>query len=246
MMRGVIVAAICAAAFAGQATAADIKVFSDGPLERALVAAAKAFGNETGHNVNFVFGLSPVIHKRISEGERGDLVIIQPAFIGELVKAGKVVAGDHPTVASVGVGLMVRADAKAPDVASVEAFKRALQAADTIVFNNVASGNAFAQVLDRVGLADSLNSKIVRAPPTEVTARILQGAGNDIGAGLLPVIIADKRFKLAGALPAELQSPIPYAVAPMTDAGQPEAAKAFVQFLVSPKTKAEFAAAGII
>lgn len=153
-MRGVIVAAICAAAFAaGQATAADIRVFSDGPLERALVAAAKAFGNETGHNVNFVFGLSPVIHKRISEGERGDLVIIQPAFIGELVKAGKVVAGDHPTVARVGVGLMVRADAKAPDVASVEAFKQALQAADTIVFNNVASGNAFAQVLDRVGLA---------------------------------------------------------------------------------------------
>ena len=96
----------------------------------------------------------PVIHKRISEGERGDLVIIQPAFIGELVKAGKVVAGDHPTVASVGVGLMVRADANAPDVASVEAFKRALQAADTIVFNNVASGNAFAQVLDRVGLAE--------------------------------------------------------------------------------------------
>jgi ABC-type molybdate transport system substrate-binding protein len=31
----------------------------------------------------------------------------------------------------------------------------------------------------------------------------------------------------------------------MTDAGQPEAAKAFVQFLVSPKAKAEFAAAGV-
>jgi ABC-type molybdate transport system substrate-binding protein len=61
----------------------------------------------------------------------------------------------------------------------------------------------------------------------------------------MPLIIADKRLKLAGTLPTELQSPIPYAVAPMTDAGQPEAAKAFVQFLVSPKAKAEFAAAGV-
>jgi molybdate transport system substrate-binding protein len=231
-MRVMIVAAICAAAFTGQAAAADIKVFSDGPLERALVAAAKAFGNETGQNVNFVFGLSPVIHKRISEGERGDLVIIQPNFMDELVKAGKVVAGDHPMVGHVGIGLMVRADAKAPDVASVEAFKRALQAADAIVFNNVASGNAFAQILDRIGL-------------TDVITRILQGTGDDIGVSVMPLIIADKRLKLAGTLPTELQSPIPYAVAPMTDAGQPEAAKAFVQFLVSPKAKAEFAAAGV-
>jgi molybdate transport system substrate-binding protein len=244
-MRGTIVAAICAASFASPADAAEIKVFSDGPLEPALTAVAKTFGNETGHTVNFVFGLSPVIHKRISEGERSDLIIIQPSFISELEKAGKVATGDHPTVGRVGVGLMIRADAKAPNVSSVEAFKQVLQAADMIVFNNVASGNAFAQILDRLGLANALKSKIIRASPADVTTRILQGTGNDIGVGVTTLIIADKRLKLAGALPAELQSPISYAIAPTTDASQPEAAKAFVQFLGSPKAKAEFAAAGV-
>jgi molybdate transport system substrate-binding protein len=243
-MRKTIAAVICAVAFASHVHAAEIKVFSDGPLERALVAVAKAFGNDTGHNVSFVFGLSPVIHKRISEGERGDLVIIQPNFLDELVKAGKVVAGDHPIVGHVGVGLMVRADAKAPDVASVEAFKRALQAADTIVFNNVASGNAFAQTLDRIGLTDSLKNKIVRASPAEVITRILHGTGNDIGVSVMTLIIADKRFKLAGALPKELQTPISYAAAPMTGASQPDAG-AFVRFLATAKAKDEFAAAGV-
>jgi len=244
-MRSTIIAAICTAAFASPAVAAEIKVFSDGPLQPALLAAAKTFGSETGHTVTFVFGLSPVIHKRITDGESGDLVIVQPNFIGELEKAGKVTSGDHPVIGRVSVGLMVRPDAKVPDISTVAAFKQALQAADSIVFNNVASGNAFAQTLERIGLAEPLKSKIVRAAPADVTPRILQGHSNDLGVGITTLIVADKRVKLVGALPAELQTPISYAAAPMTSASQPDAARAFVQFLATPKTKAEFAAAGV-
>jgi molybdate transport system substrate-binding protein len=73
------------------AHAADIKVLSDGPLEAALVRIADVFRQETGHEIKFVFGLSPVIYKRITEGEVADVVIIQPKFADELVKDGKVI-----------------------------------------------------------------------------------------------------------------------------------------------------------
>ncbi|MGE5165931.1 MAG: molybdate ABC transporter substrate-binding protein [Sphingobacteriales bacterium] len=133
------------------------------------------------------------------------------------------------------------AGANAPDVSTPEAVKQALLKVDTLVFNNVATGNAFAKIL--LGIADVLNDKIVRMGPEEVTMRILQGTGNELGVGPTPMILADNRLKLAGALPAELQSYILYAAAPMTNAQAPDAAKEFIRFLVSPQAKAQFAAA---
>ena len=99
---------------ANTTNAADIKVFCDGPLEPALVRMIETFHRESGHTVNFVFGLSPVLHKRVTDGEAGDLVIVQPNFIEGLVKAGKVAAGDHPIIARVSIGFMVPAGANAP------------------------------------------------------------------------------------------------------------------------------------
>ncbi len=223
--------------------AAEIKVFCDGPLEPALIRVIERFHSDSGHTVKFVFGLSPVLHKRVINGETGDLVIVQPNFIEGLVKAGKVEAGDHPVIARVSIGFMVRAGANAPDVSTSEAVKQALLKVDTLVFNNVATGNAFAKILERLGIADALKDKIVRMGPAEVTTRILQGTGNELGVGPTPLIRADKRLTLAGALPAELQSYILYAAAPMTNAPAPNAASEFIQFLASPQAKAQFAAA---
>jgi molybdate transport system substrate-binding protein len=227
------------------ADAADIKVFCDRPLEPALMRMIESFHRDSGHAVKFVFGLSPVLHKRVIEGETGDLVIVQPNFIEGLVKAGKVVAGDHPVIARVSIGFMVRAGANAPDVSTPDAMKQALLKVDTLVFNNVATGNAFAKILERLGIADALKDKIVRMGPDEVTTRILQGTGNELGVGPTPLILADKRLKLAGALPAELQSYILYAAAPMTNTQAPDAAKEFIRFLASPQAKEQFAAAGV-
>jgi molybdate transport system substrate-binding protein len=79
------------------------------------------------------------------------------------------------------------------------------------------SGHAFAKILERLGIADALEDKIVRMGPEEVTTRILQGTGNELGVGPTPMILADNRLKLVGALLTELQSYILYAAAPMTN-----------------------------
>ena len=228
----------------GPAHPAEVKVLSDEPLAPALVRIAEAFRRDSGHEVKFVFGLSPVIHKKIIDGESGDVLIIQPDFVDELEKAGKIVAGQHPVIARVGIGLFGRADAPAENTSTPEALKQVLLKADSLVFNNVASGNAFAKVLERLGVADAIKNKITRTSPSEVIARVLQGKGHDVGVGTITLIIADKRLKLLGALPSELQSYIAYTAAPMTNAQQPETAKAFIRFLASPQSKDTFVAAG--
>jgi len=227
------------------AQAATIKVLCDGPLAPALPAVGEAFKKKTGHQVEFAFAPSPVIHKRITDGESADVVIVQPNFLAELAARGKVDPGDHPSFGRIGIGLAARADAPTRDIKTPDALKQALLKADTIVFNNVASGNAFAKVLERLGIAEDVKTKVVRTEPGKMYEPILNGSGDDIAVGTLTQIRTDKRLKLIGPLPPELQSYLQYAAIPMTDAPNMKAAVEFVRFLFTPAVKAQLDAAGV-
>jgi molybdate transport system substrate-binding protein len=223
-----------------------IKVLSDNPLEPALIEIGKAFRRDSGHQVEFVFGLSPVIHKKVTDGEVADVLIIQPNFVAELIKSGKVVSGDHPIIGRVGIGIFTRADAPARDISTVEAFRQDLLNADTLLFNTVASGDQFAMVLERLKIAEAVKAKVIRLPPGPVFyERIVQGKGNDLGVGQIPSILATKGVKLLGPLPPEVEIYIVYTAAPLTSAQSPEAGKAFIRFLTSPAAKAAFTAVGV-
>ena len=82
--------------FTSSAVTAEIKVLSDGPLEPALTKIAETFRRESNHTLTFEYGLSPVIHKKVLDGEVADIVLIQPNFIDELVQAGKLLPAQHP------------------------------------------------------------------------------------------------------------------------------------------------------
>ena len=89
-----------------------------------------------------------------------------------------------------------------------------------------------------------MKSKVIRASPVDVSTRIVQGKGNDIGVGTIPLILMDKRLKLVGPLPDDLQSYLVYVAAIMTNAESPDAGKAFIRFLASPDARTTFSKAG--
>lgn len=210
-----------------------------------LIEIGEAFRRARGSQVAFAFGPSPVIHKKVADGETADVLIIQPHFVGELVQAGKVVPGEPRVVGRVGVGLAVRADAPARDISTTEAFKHTLLNADAVIFNNVASGDYFATVLERLGIAETVKAKVMRLDPVAVYDRVMQGKGYDIGVGGIPVINAMQDLRLLRPLPAEIQSYIVYAAAQITSSTSPQAGKIFIDFLASPAAKAAFAAHGV-
>lgn len=235
---------IASFAVAKIANPAEIKVMADTPVAPALVKIGEIFQRESGNAVKFVFGLSPAIEKKIADGEPADVIVVQPNFVNHLVKSGKVVGGPFPTIARVGIGLFTRADGGDPDISTVATFKQALLDADVLVFSNVAGGNYFATVLERLGIADAVKVKVVRANPTDVIARIVEGTGKDIGVISMSLVVPDKRLKLVGALPAEYQSYLYYSAASVAASQSPDAAREFVQFLTLPAAKKEFDAAG--
>ena len=218
----------------------NLKVMSDGPLQPALVEVAKAFHQEGMTHVEFMFETSPKIYNRVAQGEIADVLIIQPKFIAELVESGKLVPGEHPVIARVGLGLMVRADAPSVDISTIESFKETILNARSLIFNNLASGNYFANLLERLGIGEAVRKKVVRTESSIVFQRILQGNRSDIGVATIPLINATKGLRLIGALPVELQSYITYVAALMTSATSPRAASAFISFLDGHAAKVAF------
>lgn len=231
-------------AFAVSAQAAEIKVLSDGPIKPALTKVADLFRQETHTQVHMAF--DPWVQKRIEGGEAADVVIVEPDFVEELVRAGKVNAGNRPIIGHVGFGLGNRRDSPAHDISSPEELKQTLLGADTIVFNNLGSGNSFAKVLEKLGIAEVLKPKIVRTTtPDGIFELVLKGNGDDIMAGTIPLIATTPGIKLLGPFPGDLQSYLTFTAVLTTNASQPETAESFIKFLVSPKAKDTFAANGV-
>jgi molybdate transport system substrate-binding protein len=240
-------AAVLAGAFSmfvATAQAADIKVMSDSPLEPALTKVVDLYRQQTHNTVAMVFDPSPAVKKRIDGGEAADVVIVQPDFADDLTKSGKVSAGGRPIIGHVGVGLGNRKDSPAHDISTVEKFKSTLLGADLLVFNSVKSGEAFAGVLDRLGIAPTLKPKIVRTTPLGIFDPVLKGKGNDMAAGTIPLIATTPGIKLLGPLPGEFQSSLTYTAVTLADTSQRDAAEGFIKFLVSPEAKKVFAANG--
>jgi molybdate transport system substrate-binding protein len=231
--------------FAATGHAAAIKVMCDSPVEPALTKVADLFRQETHNQVTLACNAGPVIKRRIEDAEVADVVVVEPDFVEALTNSGKVRAGDRPMIGHVGVGLGNRIDSPAYDISTVEKFKNTLLGADLIVFNSVKSGEAFAKVLERLGIAETLKPKIVRTAPLDIFKPVLKGKGNDMAAGTIPLIATTPGIKLLGPLPGDFQSSIPYTAALMTSAPQRTTAESFIKFLASPKAKETFAANGV-
>ena len=230
---------------AGTGHAAVIRIMCDSPVQPALTKVADLFRQETNNQVTLACAAGPDIKKRIETGEVADVVVVEPDFVEQLTSSGKVRAGDRPIIGHVGVGLGNRINSPTYDISTDDKFKNTLLGADLIVFNSVKSGAAFAAVLERLGIAETLKPRIVRTAPLDIFAPVLKGKGNDMAAGTIPLIATTPGIKLLGPLPGDLQHPIPYTAALMTRASQATTAESFIKFLLSPKAKEAFAANGV-
>jgi molybdate transport system substrate-binding protein len=246
---GTVVVALAGLALAAPAAqAAVITVLSAGAIEPGLAGLADTFRRNTGTEVAITFGTAPALRRIVAAGQEGDILIAPPAAIEDFVKTGKVAAEERAVIGRVGVGVAVRSDARVPDIATTEALKRAVLAADSLVYNEASTGIYFARLLERLGIANDVKAKTTRYPDgAAVLDHLLKGKGNEIGVGAITEIIVytKKGLKLVGPLPSEVQNYTTYTAALMAGAKSPDAAKAFIRFLTSPSSKAAFAATGV-
>src|SRR5215468_2059563 len=115
-------------------SAAEVKVLTAGAFKQVVLALVPEFERQTGNKVIVDNDTAGGLKKRIADGETFDLAVITPAVIDDLTNAGKIAAGSHVNLASVGIGVVVKEGAAKPDVSTVEAFRQALLEAKSVAY----------------------------------------------------------------------------------------------------------------
>ena len=230
------------------AVAADVKVLSAGAVEPGLLRAAEQFERASGNKIRVQFNTAPQLTKRMAEGEVADILIAPPAVLDDQAKNGRIATQGRLMLGRVGVGIVVRASAPNPDIATIEALKQTMLSADSIVYNTASSGLYLEKLFERIGIAEQINAKTTRYPNGEdVMDHIIKGKGSELGFGAITEIklFEPKGLKLIGPLPPGIQNYTSYGAALMSNATSTDAAKAFLTYLATPEAKQIFVAAGI-
>jgi molybdate transport system substrate-binding protein len=176
-------------------------------------------------------------------------VVIAPAAVLDDLEAGGRIAADRAqrvTIGRVGIGVAVRPGAPRPDISTAEAFKGALQDADSVVYNRASTGLYLETLLKRLGL--DVQAKSTRyADGALVMGHVLRGQGREIGLGATTeiLLLRDQGLQFVGPLPQELQNSTVYRAAATTAPPERNAAQALLKYLASAGAQASFVAAGI-
>jgi molybdate transport system substrate-binding protein len=231
------------------AQGAEIKVVSGGAFKQVLSALAEQYEKETGNKLAIVYQTVGQHVDLIRGGkEEFDVAVLTPAAIDALAKEGKVVAGTRADLAQVGIGVVVKAGAPKPDIATVEAFKRALLAAKSVAYIDPKAGGSsgiyVAGLLERLGIADRVNAKAVLVHGGAVADHIADGEA-EIGIHQISEILPVAGVTMVGPLPAEIQNYTVYAAGVATAAKDGGVATALVKFLSGPHALAIIKAKGM-
>jgi molybdate transport system substrate-binding protein len=231
--------------------ASEIKVLTSRAMNHVLIKLAGAFQRTSEHKLTVILAVPNEIRRRILDGEIVDAVMSGTATIDDLVQQGKIAPGDRLILARVGIGVAVRAGTAKPDITSVEAFRRTLLAAKSIVYTDPpvggGSGIHFEKVLDRLGIAKEIKAKSIlnaRAATTP-NAEIVGRGEAELGIQLISEIVSVPGAELLGPLPTELQAMIEIRAGIVTTAREPDASRVLFKFLTSPDAAAAIKSAGM-
>jgi molybdate transport system substrate-binding protein len=225
-------------------SAQQVALLSAGAVEPGLRAALALYQGK----VAVTFNTAPQIRERIEKkGEKFDVVIVPPAVMDAFAEAGRV-EPERVMLGRVGQGIAVRPGAPVPDVSTLDAMKRALLEAESVVFNRATGGQYIESMLRKIGVYDQIEKKTTRyASAGEVMDHLLKGKGREVGFAPMTEIMLyrGKGLRFVGPLPGEVQRYNAYVASPMRAAADPRAAAALVRFLGTPAAKAALAGGGV-
>lgn len=209
-----IVAAIGLMLTALPTSAAEIRVLTAGAFKPVVVALVPGFEQRTGHKVVVDNDTAGALTRRINGGEPFDVVVLTPAAIQQLAKAGKVMDAPPRRLARVAIGVAVKKGDKAPDISTVPAFQAALKAARKVAMIDPAAGGSsgiyLTQLFEKWGIGDAVKAKAVLVPGGLVAERLVNGEA-DLALHQISEILAVPGADLVGPIPAEVQNYTVYA-----------------------------------
>ena len=207
-------------------TPTNIAVLSTLALKGGLEKSRAQLEQALGTRLELHFDATQAILLRLAAGFRADLVVLTAEAMEELRQAGRV--AQVRALGSSGVGVAVRAGAPKPDIGSVEALKRALEAASSVAHSKVgASGIYFAELLGRLQVTLKKRVVVEKGPVGLAVAR----GEAELGVQQLCELEPVRGIDIVGPLPAAVQRTTRFAAGVAADAPDPAAARSLLERL---------------
>ncbi len=221
----------------------QLRILSGGAAQGLVDALASAFKAKTGCEIAGTFGAVGAMRDKLIAGEPADLMILSAALISDLVKAGHVAAGLTRNIGAVATAVAVRTGDPVPAIGDADALRSALRAADAIYFPDpklATAGIHFAKVIERLGLAAEVASRLRPFPNGQTAMRELAAAqsARPIGCTQVTEILNTKGTALVGPLPKGFDLATVYTCGVCTKAREPEMAREFSDVLTGSGAQA--------
>ena len=231
LLCGVVVAGFGA----GRAEAADIRVLTSGAFRPVLEAVVPAFEERNGSKVIVTNDTSGGVAARIGRGEPFDIAILTPATSEAPAREGQIIL--VTPIASVGVGVAVKAGAPKPDISNSAGLKKVLLAAPKVAMVDPASGGTSGAYLlgmfEKLGIAEQMKPKLLMTQGGLSAERVADGQAT-LALGQLSELTIVPGVAVVGPLPAELQTKTTYVAAMNPKAS--EAPIILMALLAGPET----------
>jgi len=224
---------------------AALKVLSGNGPRAAVRELCKQFARATGGTIDLRFEVNADVIRKAEAGESFDVVIGNPPTIERLIESGKIVPGSRVDFGRSGLAVAVKSGAPKPDIATADAFRRALLAAKAVAFPaEGASGIYFVGLLERLGLKKEMQGKL-KPMKAEDTVEVVARGEADMVVVVATRIVGVAGVDVVGPLPEELQTMIGFAVGLSASTEQPDAARALIHSLSAPSAAPTLKANGV-
>lgn len=210
-----------------------------GAAQGLVKALQDRFTAETGASVQGRFGAVGAMKEALQAGEPCDVMIVTAAIIDALCADGTLRTGTRMPLGRVRTGVAIRSGSPLPDVATPEALKAALLAADSVYFPDpvrATAGIHFANVMRELGILETLQPRFRTYPAGAIAMRELAAStsANPIGCTQITEINYTPGVQLVGALPPVFELATVYTAAVSAKAANPELAERFIALIAGP------------
>ena len=220
-----------------------LNILSGGAAQSVVNALAGDFRAATGYELECTFGAVGAMKEKLLAGAPADLLILTQALIAGLAADGRVLSDSCADLGRVRTGVAVRSGDPLPAIASADALRGTLLAAEGIFFpdpQKATAGIHFAQVLDTLGIRGEVAPRLKTYPNGATAMRELAQAQGEklVGCTQVTEIKNTPGVVLVGLLPAEFELATVYCAGVCTGAAAPAAARRFIELLAGESSRA--------
>jgi molybdate transport system substrate-binding protein len=215
------------------AHAADLRIVATPSISGVIKELEPRFEAATGNKLVIQYGLT-VAQKQNIEAGNFDLAISPSDVIDQEIAQGKIAASTRIDIAKTGLGVGMRAGARKPSLATAAHFKRAMLKARSVAYvTKEPSGQHINQDFATLTIADAMAAKTLSKESIGDVWKSVASGDAEMGIGFMPNVLSTPGVEAVGLFPAKLQFYTRVTAGIGVAAQQPDAAKAFIKYLLA-------------